>query len=126
VGKYREGGERLIFVRRGEKTRRVCAAVLAAIFVALTVFMASLTPDKFFAGLSSLNRMDSIIRALETIDGTDDKNLLAPRSSLPLALLGSGHCADISFISGAHPYGREPMHDFALPHTSGTDTVARE
>jgi hypothetical protein len=126
--KYREGGERLIFVRRGEKTRRVCAVVLAAVFVALTVFMASLSPDKFFAGLSSQDRVDSIIRTFAIIDGTncaDDKSMPAPRSPLSLTLFGSGHCADISFISRAHA-GRAPAHDFALPHAGGTDTVARE
>ena len=123
----------MIFVRKSEKARRVCAAVLAAVFLTLTVFMASLPPDKFFTGLSSQNRVDGIIRAFAIIDGTscaDDASKLASRSLISRALFGPGHCADISFISRADSYiDRLPAHDFSAPatqHTSGTDTVARE
>jgi hypothetical protein len=101
---------------------------MAAIFVTLAVFMASLSPDKFFAGLSSQNRVDSIIRALEVIDGTscvDDKGMLAPLSH---AMLGSGHCEDVSFIyrADSHTDDRGPSRDFTAPPARGTDTVARE
>jgi hypothetical protein len=124
----------LVFARRDGKTGRVCAALLAVVFLTLTVFMASLPPDRFFAGLSSQNRVDSIIRALEIIDGTslvEDSCALVLRSMVARAWTGAGHCADVSFISsaGSHTDRREPANDPDAPPVSragGVDTVARE
>jgi hypothetical protein len=119
----------LIFGLTGGKTGRVCAAAMAVLFLALTVFIASLSPDKFFAELSSQNRVDGIIRALKILDGTsraEDSCPSVPRSIVALALLGAGHCcADIAFISRAD--AGEPARDFILPpDTRAGGTVARE
>jgi hypothetical protein len=103
------------------------------LFLALTVCIASLSPDKFFAELSSQNRVDSILRALKIIDGAsrvEDSCPSALRSLVARAWLGSGHCTDVSFIScaGFRTDG-EPAHDFIVPPPPGAgsiDTVARE
>jgi hypothetical protein len=116
--------------RKCGKTGRVCAAVLAAVFLTLTVCIASLPPDKFFAELSPPNRVDGLIRALKIIDGTsrvEDSCPSAPRSQVARALAGSVYCADISFISPVS--GQGPAYDFtAQParRAGGADTVARE
>jgi hypothetical protein len=124
----------LIFGLTGGKTRRVCAGLFAVFFLTLTICIASLSPDKFFAELLSQNRVYGIIRALELIDGAsrvEDSCPSALRSLVARALVGSGHCADISFISraGSYTYGLESECDFTLSTTSragGTGTVARE
>lgn len=119
----------MIFGLIGGKTRRVCAGLLAAVFLTLTVCIASLSPDKFFAELLPQNRVDSIIRALEIIDGAsrmEDSCPSALRSMVARALVGSGNCSDISFISCTDG---ESAYDFTLPPASragGVDTVARE
>jgi hypothetical protein len=98
------------------------------VFLTLTVCIASLSPDKFFAELSPQNRVDSIIRALKIIDGTsrvEDSCPFALRSMVARALVGAGHCADIAFISRAD----EAVFacNFILPPASrAADTVARE
>jgi hypothetical protein len=94
----------------------------------LAVFMASLSPDKFFAELSPQSRVDSMIRALDIIDGTSCAEDV--RSTAERTWFGSGHLADISSITraGVHA-GGEPIHDFAAPLISragGADTVARK
>jgi hypothetical protein len=120
----------LSFGRKRGKTGRVCAAVIAAIFLTLTVCIASLPPDKFFAELSPQNRVDGLIRALKLIDGTsrvEDTGPSVPRSPVARALAGSAYCADISFFPTAGEM--EPAHDLAVPPASranGVDTVARE
>jgi hypothetical protein len=99
----------------------------------LAVFTASLPPDKFFAELSPQSRVDSMIRALEIIDGTncaEASDTLALRSAATRAWFDSGHFTDISSLprAGVHS-GAEPSHDFTVPPASragGTDTVARE
>ena len=124
-----EGGERLIFGLIGVKTGRVCAGFLAVVFLTLTVCVASLPPDKFFAELSPQDRVDSIIRALEIIDWKDSCPSVL-RSMVARALAGSGHCADISFIPHAGSrVDLESARDFIVPPASragGVDTVARE
>jgi hypothetical protein len=120
--------------RKCGKTGRVCAAVLAAVFLTLTVCIASLPPDKFFAELSPPNRVDGLIRALKIIDGTsrvEDSCPSASRSQVARALAGSVYCADISFISpsGSCTDGQGPAYDFTVPparRAGGADTVARE
>jgi hypothetical protein len=118
----------LRFGLTGVKTRRVCAALLAALFLTLTVCVASLSPDKFFAGMSPQNRVDSILRALEIIDGTSRVEDSCPsvlRSTVARALLGSGHCcANIALVSRVAE--AESARDFTLPQTSRAGTVARE
>jgi hypothetical protein len=103
-----------------------------ATLLTFTIFTASLTPAEFFAGLSPQNRVyDGILRALEIIDGTscaDDLSTLVPRFPTARALLGSGHCADISFTSSAasHTDGTSARDFTAPPREGGSDTVARE
>lgn len=112
------------------KTRRFRAGLLAVVFLTLTVCIASLPPDKFFAELSPQNRVDSMIRALEIIDGTsrvEDSCPSAMRSLVARASLGAGHCAGMSFISRADEL--IPARDFTVPPASragGASTVARE
>lgn len=113
------------------KTGRVCAALLAAVFLTLIVSVASLPPDKFFAGMPPQNRVDGLIRVLKIIDGTNNRveETVTPvlRSPAAFAWPGSGHCTDISPVS---PTGeREPTYDFAVSQrrrADGVDTVARE
>lgn len=130
VKKTERGGGRLILEPTGGKTRRVCAALLAAVFLTLTVCVASLPPEKFFAGLSPQNRVDSIMRALDIIDGTsrvEDSCPSTPRFPVARASLGFGHCAGIAFISRADEPA--PARDFTVPPASraaGSRAVARE
>ena len=116
----------MIFGLTGGKTGRVCAALMAVLFLTLAVCVASLPPDKLFAELSPQNRVDSIIRALEIIDGKD-AGTPALRSQAARAWFGSEHCASIVFIPSAGE--REPARDFNVtraPRAGGANTVARE
>ena len=116
----------MIFVPTGGKTRRVCAALMVVLFLTLAVCIASMPPDKLFAKLSPQNRVDSIIRALEIIDGKGT-GTPAPRSQAMRAWPGSGHCASITFIPRAGE--REPVHDFTMLPASrpgGVNTATRE
>jgi hypothetical protein len=121
---------RLILRLISGKTRRFCAGFLAVVFLTLTVCVASLPPDKFFAELSPQNRVDSIIRALQIIDGTsrvEDSCPSALRSLVARVSLGSGHCTDMSFISRADEL--ISACDFTVPpapRAGGASTVARE
>jgi hypothetical protein len=101
------------------------------VFLTLTVLMASQSPDKFFEDLSPQNRVDSLIRAIEIIDGTslaEDSCPSAQRAAIAREVGGLGHYTkDISFISGDGE--REPARGPSVPPVrpaGGTDTVARE